>query len=184
MNTFNSGSALDVTLISHAILLFIGVPIGFVLSADSKLYLFASHTVSTTAVPLSMQNSMMNFILLAIPFFVIEGLVMTSGGLSQRLIHFIVSLIGRVREGLYHVIIIATYIIDTFPFIPGYFPWDLTLFPMTMMSMIQIKPKWNPFYKGLLLVLFYSICEPLAYLSKFYEPINWKFYYSFPIYII
>jgi tripartite ATP-independent transporter DctM subunit len=37
---------------------------------------------------------------------------MTEGGLSQRLIHFVVSLAGRVRGGLYHVIIVVTYIVS------------------------------------------------------------------------
>jgi len=76
------------------------------------IYLFVSGTVATTAVPIAMQNSMMNFVLLAIPFFVMAGYVMTEGGLSRRLISFVMSLVGRVRGGLYHVIIVVTYIVS------------------------------------------------------------------------
>ena len=109
---FDSNTGLVATLVVFGLLLAIGIPIGFVLAAGSILYLFVSGTVATTAVPIAMQNSMMNFVLLAIPFFVMAGFVMTEGGLSQRLVHFIMSLVGRVRGGLFHVIIVVTYIVS------------------------------------------------------------------------
>jgi tripartite ATP-independent transporter DctM subunit len=103
---------LELTLVMFLVFLFIGVPIGFVLAAGAVFYLYVSGTVSVTAVALTMQNSLMNFVLLAIPFFVMAGYIMTEGGLSARLIHFVVSLAGRVRGGLYHVIIVVTYIVS------------------------------------------------------------------------
>ena len=112
MNLIDTTTALVLTVAALAILLFIGVPIGFVLAAGSMLYLFVSGAVSTTAVPIAIQNSMMNFVLLAIPFFVMAGYIMTEGGLSKRLVHFIMSLIGRVRGGLFHVIIVVSYIVS------------------------------------------------------------------------
>jgi len=105
-------TGLGVTLAMVCVFLFIGIPIGFVLAAGAMIYLFVSGTVATTAVPIAMQNSMMNFVLLAIPFFVMAGYVMTEGGLSRRLISFVMSLVGRVRGGLYHVIIVVTYIVS------------------------------------------------------------------------
>ncbi|MHB1652949.1 MAG: TRAP transporter large permease [Desulfitobacteriaceae bacterium] len=112
MNLLDSNTGLVVTFVVFFLLLFIGIPIGFVLAAGSMLYLFVSGIVATTAVPIAMQNSMMNFVLLAIPFFVMAGYVMTEGGLSRRLINFIMSLVGRVRGGLLHVIIVVTYIVS------------------------------------------------------------------------
>ncbi|MCM3410209.1 CBO0543 family protein [Metabacillus litoralis] len=77
------------------------------------------------------------------------------------------------------------YPYDVFPFIPGYFPWDLTILPVTMMVLIEIKPKLNPIYKGIMYSSFSSfIGEPIAIFIKLYEPIHWKHYYSFPIYIL
>ena len=105
-------SGLGLSLAVFLVFLFIGVPIGFVLAAGAVLYLFVSGTVAVTAVSLTMQNSLMNFVLLAIPFFVMAGYIMTEGGLSERLIHFVVSLVGRVRGGLFHVIIVVTYIVS------------------------------------------------------------------------
>lgn len=108
----DEGSALILTLITFAIFLMIGIPIGFTLTAGSFLYVFVSDTADFTAVPIALQNSMMNFVMLAIPFFVMAGFVMTEGGLSQRLVHFVMALIGRVRGGLLHVIIVVTYIVS------------------------------------------------------------------------
>ncbi len=105
-------SGLVLTLAAVCLFLFIGIPIGFVLASGAMLYLFVTGTVAATAVPIGMQNSMMNFVLLAIPFFVMAGYVMTDGGLSRRLIHFVISLVGQVRGGLYHVIIVVTYIVS------------------------------------------------------------------------
>lgn len=77
------------------------------------------------------------------------------------------------------------YPYDVFPFIPGYFPWDLTLLPILIMVTIEIKPEMNVFIKAILFAASASfIGEPLAVFAKIYEPIHWKSYYSFPIYIL
>jgi tripartite ATP-independent transporter DctM subunit len=111
-SALDGNPGLFLTLVLFLAILFIGVPIGFVLAACGVFFLYVSGGASVTAVALNMQNSLMNFILLAIPFFVMAGYVMTEGGLSKRLIHFVVSLVGRVRGGLYHVIIVVTYIVS------------------------------------------------------------------------
>lgn len=108
----DGNTGLGSTLVIFLVFLFIGVPIGFVLGAGAVFFLYVAGAVSVTAVALTMQNSLMNFVLLAVPFFVMAGYIMTEGGLSERLIHFVVSLVGRVRGGLYHVIIVVTYIVS------------------------------------------------------------------------
>jgi len=112
MELFDSRTGLGLTLSVVVAFLCLGVPIGFILAGGSILYLFISKTIGPTAVAIGMQNSMMNFVLLAIPFFVMAGYVMTEGGLSYRLVHFVISLVGRIRGGLYHVIIVVTYIVS------------------------------------------------------------------------
>ncbi|KKK40106.1 hypothetical protein WQ57_01855 [Mesobacillus campisalis] len=83
-----------------------------------------------------------------------------------------------VQQGLW------IYPYDVFPFIPGYFPWDLTLLPITTMLMVEIKPHWSPILKAIIFAFLSAfIGEPLATVANLYEPIHWKPYYSFPIYI-
>lgn len=71
-----------------------------------------------------------------------------------------------------------------FPFNPGYIPWDLTLLPLNMLFMIEIKPQWSPLLKALTYALLVSfVGETLARFTKLYEPIHWSYIYSFPIYV-
>lgn len=49
-----------------------------------------------------------SFSLLAIPFFILSGEIMSQGGISRRLVHFSNALVGRIRGGLAQVNIIAS----------------------------------------------------------------------------
>jgi hypothetical protein len=71
-----------------------------------------------------------------------------------------------------------------FPFVPIYLPWDITLFPVSVMIMLQFKPGLNVYFKS---VIFSFLCsfvfEPLFSLIDMYHAISWKYWYSFVIYI-
>jgi tripartite ATP-independent transporter DctM subunit len=62
---------------------------------------------STTTVAQRMINGLDSFTLLAIPFFILAGQIMNSGGIAQRLIDFSKAVVGPVRGGLVFVNIIA-----------------------------------------------------------------------------
>ena len=49
-----------------------------------------------------------NFVLLAIPFFILAGLAMEVNGMSTRLIELLVRMMGRMRGGLNVIMIVAT----------------------------------------------------------------------------
>lgn len=70
------------------------------------------------------------------------------------------------------------------PTIPAYIPWDFSLFPVTIMFLLQYKPKFNPFIKALCFGIFAAfIAEPFFGILQLYTPITWKSVYSLPIYI-
>ncbi|MGV3573275.1 MAG: TRAP transporter large permease subunit [Ramlibacter sp.] len=48
-----------------------------------------------------------SFPLLAVPFFMLAGEIMNAGGLSRRIVHFAMTLVGHVKGGLGYVAIIA-----------------------------------------------------------------------------
>ena len=50
--------------------------------------------------------------MLAIPFFILAGYVMTEGGLTKRLTKFIISLVGGIRGGMLQVVIVAMYVMS------------------------------------------------------------------------
>lgn len=85
------------------VLLLLGVPVSFCLIASVMVTTWTGGMLPAPAV---MQNAVAGagkFILLAIPFFLSAGYLLTLGGLSSRLIDFANSLVGHFRGGLAHV---------------------------------------------------------------------------------
>jgi|TARA_R110001583_G_scaffold188145_1_gene349839 tripartite ATP-independent transporter DctM subunit len=81
--------------------LLMGVPIAFVMGISALGYFVATdHLRFLLAVPQRMFAGQDSFILLAIPLFVLAGNLMDVGGLTQRLVGFANSLVGRFRGGL------------------------------------------------------------------------------------
>ena len=91
-------------------MLAIGVPVGFVLGAVAMAFLYASGDAPLLAVPLTIQDSLQNFILLALPFFILAGALMTFGGMSRPLANFVRAFAGHIPGGLLHVVIISMFV--------------------------------------------------------------------------
>lgn len=73
---------------------------------------------------------------------------------------------------------------NVLPLIPVHFPWDLTLFPVYVMTMLQFKPKINKYFKAITFAFISSfILEPLFSWLSMYDMVQWKYWYSFIIYI-
>src|SRR5580693_3913495 len=93
-------SAAFVYFILPAILLVLGFPIFIVLVLTSlAAILFVAH-VPTQAIQTYMFGSLDNFPLLAVPFFVLAGEIMGRGGIANRVVTWVVSIIGGVRGSL------------------------------------------------------------------------------------
>ena len=89
-----------VYFILPALLLILGLPIFVVLILTSlAAILFVAH-VPTQAIPTYMFASLDNFPLLAVPFFVLAGEIMGRGGIANRVVTWVVSIIGGVRGSL------------------------------------------------------------------------------------
>lgn len=94
--------------ISFVILLLIGLPIAIVLGGASMIYVLATgNSNMLLAVAQKMYQGTDNFILLAIPFYLLAGELMNSTGITQRLIGFFIILMGHVRGALAYVNVIA-----------------------------------------------------------------------------
>jgi tripartite ATP-independent transporter DctM subunit len=82
-------------------LLLLDTPIAFVVGCATVLAALAIGSPNSASVVASdMANSVSSFSLLAIPFFILAGELMGSGGLARRLIRFAAALIGRLPGGL------------------------------------------------------------------------------------
>lgn len=92
------------------VLLFIGVPIAFTLLLVSGAILFYIGTYNSQLIAQAVVYGANSFTLLAIPFFVLAGEIMSYGGISQRIVDFVSCLVGHVRGGLGYVVILASII--------------------------------------------------------------------------
>lgn len=89
-----------------------GVPVGFVLLLSTATYLWGTGTASLVVLPQTMVNGTGSFILLAVPFFILAGLVMERGGISIRLVRFIHALVGHMQGGLLQVTVASMYLVS------------------------------------------------------------------------
>ncbi|MGM0877555.1 MAG: CBO0543 family protein [Bacillota bacterium] len=74
------------------------------------------------------------------------------------------------------------YRYETLPFLPSFLPWDLSLFPVIFLVLMQTKPDISPILKA----IFYSVLcvfigEPFFEWLGFYHIINWNYFFSLPI---
>jgi len=93
-------SATFVYFILPTILLILGLPIFVVLILTSTAAILFVEHVPTQAVQTYMFGALDNFPLLAVPFFVLAGEIMGRGGIANRVVTWVVSIIGGVRGSL------------------------------------------------------------------------------------
>ncbi len=101
------GTGVGIMLAIDAVCLAAAVPVAFSLAAGSLAYIEVTGTLPLVEFAQQMQSGVGNFVLLAIPFFILVGLVMDVNGMSGRLIAFLDLLLGRVRGGLSVVMVAA-----------------------------------------------------------------------------
>ena len=95
--------------ISFIILVGIRVPVAWSIGIASLItLLFSIDSLPAVAtIAQRMVTGLDSFSLLAIPFFILAGHLMNSGGIARRLIVFAKSLVGSLPGGLAHVNIVA-----------------------------------------------------------------------------
>lgn len=82
-------------------MIFINVPIAVALAMCGVIGLLMTEGVdSLVTIALDMYDGSTKFSLIAIPMFVLAGAIMNAGGITDRLINFVTSLIGFIRGGL------------------------------------------------------------------------------------
>ena len=82
------------------VLLIVGFPIFLILLATAATALLFFSSVPATIAPQVMFDTVSKYALLAVPFFIFAGELMTRGGLSTRLLNWIDSMIGGFRGSL------------------------------------------------------------------------------------
>ncbi len=90
-----------------AVLSALGVPIAVALALSSLVVMILDPNIPLWIAVQRSFNGIDNFVLLAIPFFILSGSIMNEGGITQRLIKLAMALVGHIRGGLAHVTIVV-----------------------------------------------------------------------------
>ena len=101
---------LSIMLILLVVLILLGVPIAFSLGASSIVYFLVERPALITMVPQRIWAGTNNFVIIAMPLFILAGELMNRGGLTKRIIDFSLLLVRPIRGGLGEVNVVASMI--------------------------------------------------------------------------
>jgi C4-dicarboxylate transporter DctM subunit len=96
------------SLVAFVAFIALGVPIAFALGTAAAVGLWMMEGAPLAIIASRTFGAVDSFTLLAIPFFILAGELMETGGISQRLISLARVLVGHVRGGLGNVTIFGT----------------------------------------------------------------------------
>ncbi|MCL4369911.1 MAG: TRAP transporter large permease [Chloroflexi bacterium] len=88
----------------------LGTPVALAMGLTSFVVLTMVGDVPLQTIPQRMITGTDSFPLMAIPFFLLAGNLMSSGGITMRLINFASAIVGHVRGGLVYVVIVTNMI--------------------------------------------------------------------------
>ncbi|MDO4633257.1 MAG: TRAP transporter large permease [Eubacteriales bacterium] len=103
-------TAFIVFLLVFVCFLFLGAPIYLCLLCSGLSYVYLHGGIDNMAVMAKMYGSLNNFVLLAIPMFMMAGKIMNTGGITDRIFGFCRSVLGHFPGGLAYVNVLASFI--------------------------------------------------------------------------
>jgi len=89
-----------------------GMPISFAFGLATLAYIALTTSTPTIVIVGRMGEGMSHLILLAVPLFVLLGLLMEMTGIARAMVSFLANLLGHVRGGLSYVLIGAMYLVS------------------------------------------------------------------------
>ena len=91
-------------------LLVLGVPIAYSLGISSLIYFLVEQPALTGILPQRFFAGINSYALISLPLFILMGLVMNSGGITQRLLDLSMFFVGRLKGGLGLVNVVGSMI--------------------------------------------------------------------------
>lgn len=97
-----------VLLASFMIILFLGVPVSLAMGISTLCAFIADGNIPLQVLPQRFFSGIDSFSMMAIPFFILAGNLMTGGRLTEMLIDFCNKLVGHITGGLGHVNVLVS----------------------------------------------------------------------------
>lgn len=104
------GNAVYITLVAWLIIMFLGTPVGWSLFIATILYFAMTRWNIVNSASSKLTDSLNSFPLLSVPFFILTGILMNTGGITERIFAFAKALLGHYSGGMGHVNIGASLI--------------------------------------------------------------------------
>lgn len=98
-----------IVLIGMIVMIVLGIPVGFAIGAAS-MFAISSGGYEMVVMPQKVFSGLDSFPLLAIPFFILAGNLMTHGGLNDRILDFASALVGHFRGSMAIITVVASAI--------------------------------------------------------------------------
>jgi len=106
----NLTSPFSISLVVITALALLGLPIGLSMIAGSILYLFLTGSDMGTVAEQFLNGMYANYVMLAVPLFILAAELMNNGSLSERLLRWCNAVVGRFRGGLAQVNVLQSII--------------------------------------------------------------------------
>lgn len=103
-------SPFSISIVAMTVLAFLGLPIGHAMIAGSVLYLWLAGLDMGTAAEQLLNGMYVNYIILAVPLFILAAELMNIGSMTERLLQFCNAIVGRFRGGLAQVNVLQSII--------------------------------------------------------------------------
>ncbi len=89
----------------------VGLPIAFSMGTAGLIF-FSLNNVPLNTIPQKILTGTDSFVLLAIPLYIFAGELMEGGGISRRILELAGAIVGHIRGGLGHIVVVATMIMS------------------------------------------------------------------------
>jgi tripartite ATP-independent transporter DctM subunit len=89
-----------------------GIPIAFVFGLAAVSYVTLGTNRPLTVIAGRFDEGMSHLLLLAVPLFIMLGMLMEISGMARAMVNFLAALLGHVRGGLSYVLVAAMYLIS------------------------------------------------------------------------
>lgn len=106
----NFTSPFSLSIVAITVLAFLGLPIGLSMMAGSVMYLWLAGLDMGTVAEQFLNGMYSNYVILAVPLFILAAEFMNIGSMTERLLNFCNVLVGRFRGGLAQVNIVQSII--------------------------------------------------------------------------
>ncbi len=106
----NLASPFSISIVAITLLAFLGLPVGHAMIAGSILYLWLAGLDMGTAAEQFLNGMYVNYIMLAVPMFILAAELMNIGSMTDRLLTFCNAFVGRFRGGLAQVNVLQSII--------------------------------------------------------------------------